>query len=1116
MSQENSFVKLLEDIAILNKNSIEILSSINDLLSTNDSNVTVDWVIKDNSGNYTNSTFQMPTVGYLKSQIDLLNQNIKKLTGGEGQGSTYIIDGQTTKKIYQVDLNREPVPISNLNNIDKFESKTNWFFEELINPNIHVNFDLTGKIDDRNKKVLVRRHIVKFQVGSYGQLTETGRNSLNSFIDTFLNKSDINYDTFINWYLAQPGVVDNLDPYKYLDEDIYDINLQTLNNVGFFSVLNTEDDTIRKKFWYHLNTLTYRTKDGVNKELSINDEIIINKKESNTRYKIIEISKASSTPKIIVERVEGYDPIPVGTDVLKIYSAGELDKSVNIGVGYNEYNLVFMKPVNTDNNIIGSVWSQGSAFYTNDLVLNTDNTIDLTSYYLDNIYDYGKLLKDLIRRQTPTDEALIPNKPVLEIDNFKVVQINKHLTDNGNSKEKKDLHTRKESIKSRLNQLNDSIIEKNKELNTKQYKSIGEKNKSQNELNRLITQQESESKQYGSIVNQISNVVTTLSASPKYRLRGFFDIPMARSLEDKIQDVVAFKIQYRYSAKDGQTNPIESFDIKPTVNLEDLSGQQGLTIDTSLLTQPNLKPDPTTSGSVINNPESSSAEFTPRSSQINAPSIGMTPSPTNTVITTASGQKIPLSNQTILQTQNTNGFFSNWKEYVTKPRERSFDSTKNVWYWVVEDVANAEKPNINQVDIPIKENESIEIKVKSISEVGWPDALIESEWSDIVKIDFPDEYENTNDDSQLITLQNSQESVRVEFDNEMDAKGVYRHVRDSFTQNDSYYAHNDKTLATSFRDAQGNLINLFDYLETLTNKISSLEEQVSRAKGELLVTLFKGTTETEIGNNSETNIIVECEDYGEISGATADRIYYNNIYVIKDYYISLKNIAQNNPLGLFSDRNYTVGGTNSFFQFTDDSSCYIDADGYLHNQEDNQFLWFSDNHNGQNLYSGITESDKATAYNWLNADGGTYGSNLGLTGTTFTRDDYTFNLLTGISWTDGTLTNQNAFLSSIYPLVIDISDLIDTGQEKLKLINGQEEMIIPINLYFKFDAVSGSSFTINPTEKPVSRILKRPLKIFVETENSIRPFQFTLIFNMKQHRTANYISTQSQVSVGFQ
>jgi hypothetical protein len=35
---------------------------------------------------------------------------------------------------------------------------------------------------------------------------------------------------------------------------------------------------------------------------------------------------------------------------------------------------------------------------------------------------------------------------------------------------------------------------------------------------------------------------------------------------------------------------------------------------------------------------------------------------------------------------------------------------------------NPDLPNINQLDISIQSNEKIDIRIKSISEVGWPDS----------------------------------------------------------------------------------------------------------------------------------------------------------------------------------------------------------------------------------------------------------------------------------------------------------------------------------------------------------------------------------------------------------
>jgi hypothetical protein len=45
-----------------------------------------------------------------------------------------------------------------------------------------------------------------------------------------------------------------------------------------------------------------------------------------------------------------------------------------------------------------------------------------------------------------------------------------------------------------------------------------------------------------------------------------------------------------------------------------------------------------------------------------------------------------------------------------------------VYTWLTEDITNPDLPNINQLDISIQSNEKIDIRIKSISEVGWPDS----------------------------------------------------------------------------------------------------------------------------------------------------------------------------------------------------------------------------------------------------------------------------------------------------------------------------------------------------------------------------------------------------------
>ena len=92
--------------------------------------------------------------------------------------------------------------------------------------------------------------------------------------------------------------------------------------------------------------------------------------------------------------------------------------------------------------------------------------------------------------------------------------------------------------------------------------------------------------------------------------------------------------------------------------------------------------------------------------------------------------------------EQTKAAFSNWNEYKTDARKRGYDKATGEYFWQIEDVESAETPNINQIDIAIQSNETVELRIKSISEVGWPESPVESEWSEILKVDFPDDLNN--------------------------------------------------------------------------------------------------------------------------------------------------------------------------------------------------------------------------------------------------------------------------------------------------------------------------------------------------------------------------------------
>lgn len=1053
INQKNTFVSLAEQLALLNKNTVEITTKLNDVVASRNSVVNVTLMNSDG----TTSSYQFPTVGQLKNEIDIANRNIRKLAG-LADSTAYVSDGTTMRRVYVDDLNREPEPIDDLNLITRFVPINNSFFESLSNPMLTVQLDLTDKIDRKVTKVLSRRYIIQFQKDEYGNITSDGIASRTDFVSNFLNRSDIFIDDLTSWYdnPKNYGVFKSYQPY---DEQLFDMDYDQLQYHGIFDVVGIDNDTINKKMWYVLGSITYYDYSGNTKQLGIGDELIINKKDSSTKWRVKELSTAKSNYRVILERTDGLEPVPIIAQALKIYSPELSNKSIKVSIGYDEYCVIFIKPINTDANIVASTWSFGTCFYSNDLVLDTNDTVSMTKFYAESVLDYGAILKDMIVKNIPSKYASIPNVPLLDSNNFKVVQINKHLTDSANSMKIKELHSQKTSVKSQLEQLNDAITEKNRELSTKQYKSTADKQASQNELNSLISQQTSLTKLYTSIVSRITaeNTGTISTETAKFRIRGFWSFPepvlVNTNGQQQRQEVVQFKIQYRYSAKGGSEPTTEGFKLNLTETFYTNSTTTG---DITDQTKAFLNPSITT------------------------------------------------------QSSNITGYFSNWNQYLSDARKRTYNKSLDVWSWVTEDVSDANTPNINQLDIPIQQNERVEIRVKSISEVGWPNAPIESDWSEVMTIEFPDELSQVGNENSTILQEAQNEQIYSQIESKFNSKGLTSHLQQSYYVNDLYVAHTDVNLGTSFKDASGNIIMLSEYLKMLTDKISALEEVVMRAKGELIVKLFRNASEVLVENGAYVNININCEDYADLSGDTT-RTYYNNVYSADDYYLQFENISKSSQLGILSYRKYVprVPGDNRFYNPTyahGSLAAYIDSDDYLNVQRDNQFIWISDTSGAQGIYN----------------SGSTYPSglgkilysknyNIGLSGRTTPDSNGSYNVSTinvfndidwtGVTWSD-TIDYQTSFPVTVHPFIDNIQDFIYSDKGGVKLINSSTKFTLPIKILFKLSGGTSESVTF-PSTTPTSPFVIRKLRIFTEPENMSRPFEFEILFKIFRNMTVN-------------
>ena len=1040
MPIQSSFPKVADQVITYNKNIVDVLSKINSATTTTDSTVNVQ--LFDENGVLRN--FSIPSFTSLKAEIDRLNNNINSLYSIDADGALIQTSSQNRfKKIITVDLNREPVAVSSLGDVSAFKSSPNWFFDSLLDPLLSVEIDLSGKIEDNVRKCQVRRYIVDFAKDVDGNLTTLGQSALNSFNELFRGNPNIVITEFENWHATTPGVIEPLNP-KY-DEQVFDLEPNNLLYDGEFSVLRIQEDRLNRKLWYVLDTLEYVVTETTEvRELTVDDEVIINNERTSTRYKVIEVSTAESNPRVRFERVEGIEPIPVAIGALKIYSPVVYTKRVRVSVGYNERNVVFLKPINTDNNLVAKKWSLGTGFYTNDLRLDSEsdaNGLTMEQFYIDYVYDYGEALQDLVAKKTPNKLAGTPNSPTLNLENFKVVQINKHLTDTPDANLIKQKHNQQLSLKSEVEQIQDAITDRNKKLKVTKFKSESSKKQSKLEIEELTRKKNSKSKLLASVTKEIIDLSRNprTKVEPKFRVRGFWSIPESVVTRGtKPQEIVQFRVQYRYVSKDGREAPIEQFQVD---NAEDQAS------------------------------------------------------------------------------------FSNWNEFKTDARKRTYDPETGEYYWEIEDLESADTPNINQVDIPIQVDERVEFRIKSISEVGWPESPVESDWSEILTVEFPDDLNNVLNENDFILQEATKEDLKVNMETELSARGLDDHLADQVTINQNTYHHDSTKILSGFKDENGVALDLYEYLRSLEDRIRGLEEKIKRAKGELEVVILRNNQEFVVKNGSETVFNVECEDYLNTytgQGIPSGRVYANDIYVIKDFVIRVRNKATESPLGLLSGRTYlqntdvyNSSAPQVFWVNDQDELITSDVTGQTRTQLANQFVWMM-NYDSvtttsvSKLSENMGNSFVTNTNNSITPVLGSTEYNLGYNETTilsFVGNNKS--LLDPAKWVDSTVSvaSTTKLLSTIHPVVKDLESIIETNSDKVKTVDPGDanSIILPLNIYFKMNALDNTQtglnyqyINLNRQNQTVKHIKK--VRFFLENESENRPFTFSIKFNLNRNK----------------
>ena len=554
----NSFSSLIAQFLRLQKNSLEIIKGLNDVTTSPKDSVEMEFLKDDN----TSEKIQVPSIGFIKSEINRLDNNIKSLSGLEDNKANIRNADGTVSKIFQSNVLKDPSSPSSLQVPSTFQARNNWFFESFLNPLLYIEIDVENQIPENSHSVYVKRIIANTQSDVQKQYFDNNLKGRNDITDT----------DYINALKSQ-GIQ------YFIDEQINDLELRSIRYVGSFGVMRITDEdvqttsngvtttnTVRK---YKLNTLKYTDtlSNTTNSKTLTKGDLLIT--PGSTKYEITSVDSTNQT--IVLKRLFGFEAIKIGDNALTIYSNVLSNRQVEVNVGFDERQAVFIKSIDGDFNIASSKYSPGICFWSSELQINTsDGVKTLSDFYNSQVSDFSKIFVSSAKENTiPAVYGQTPTVSVLSASNFKVSNVNQQVTNSKESNNFKDKVKLKTTLKNEIDSIDRSIDQARKQLSNLSTTSVGATNtgdakKLNDRIQSLTKEKSTKVDLLATTVSEINNLISTtpeLTEAPKFRVRGFWAIPDPIS-DQKTgdQNVIQFNVRYRYLSMTGNPTGTQQID----------------------------------------------------------------------------------------------------------------------------------------------------------------------------------------------------------------------------------------------------------------------------------------------------------------------------------------------------------------------------------------------------------------------------------------------------------------------------------------------------------------------------------------------------------------------------
>ena len=689
-------------------------------------------------------------------------------------------------------------------------------------------------------------------------IANTNTDEKKAYFDNNLNgRNDLTEQGFIN-ELDDAGIT------YFVDEDNIDLPLRSIRNKGSFGVLSFYDDVVTitdangnqvEETRRNYKLNTVNYTDTTSNVQNGRTLAVGDTLLTNDGTRYLITSVNIQETSVQLKRSSGYQPVQIGDNNLTLESSQLSPRVIEVNVGFDERQGIFFKKIDDNFNVIGSSWSTGIVIYSNQLTTNTNSGVQtLEQFYLTSVADLGQIFLGMAK------EKKINAINGLVPDSPSVAATNFRVVQvNTQLTEGTDVQT-----------LNDKVALKST-LQSEIQQIDNSINQARTDLNSV------------SSTNVLANNVTNISQTSLNTQASSSALASLNSLtQQRVQKQQLLSSVVNDITSIAETNPALTVEPKYRVR--------------------GFWPIPPPKSSTVTG-DQSVIQFIIQYRYLSE--AGASPAVQQIGYTDENGQE-------------KTGAFSNWTEIKSELRKKVYDQNTGTYVWAPEDTDNADATNINQLDIPITKGERVEIRIKSVSEAGWPDNPLTSDFSSPVVVTFPEDL-STQSTTQSVSTNLKDEAI-LAIQEDLNAKGIEGLLNQQVQTADKTYYLGTSSILSGYYDSSGNPLDLFQKLNELQDQINSLQATIGNVTGSLEVYVVSGSNSQLVSNGSTVNLNAGYFDqiYQNASTSDAGKIA-STVYEIK---------IINTSAGLLELSSILPGGLSTL---AGTSSTYSLPDGYTTN-----------------------------------------------------------------------------------------------------------------------------------------------------------------------------------------